>query len=80
MSTNMNETITLEKKALFNLISLVTMATAEIYQGEDPTDNVKSAMQDKMLYGTVPQDLQEHIVSVLRANYNAYDKTTDPII
>lgn len=76
----MNETITLEKKALFNLISLVTMATAEVYQGENPIDNVKSAMQDQMLYGIVPQELQEHIISVLSANYNVYDKTTNPII
>lgn len=76
----MNETITLEKKALFNLISLVTMATAEIYQGEDPTDNVKSAMQNQMLYDIVPSELQEHILSVIRANYNAYDKIINPII
>lgn len=76
----MSETIVLEKKALFNLISLVTMATAEVYQGENPIDNVKSAMQNQMLYGIIPQELQEHIIRVIRANHNAYAETTNPII
>jgi len=69
------ETITLEKKAVYNLISLVTMSTAEIYRGENPIDNVKSAMQNQMLYGIVPQELQEHVINVLYANLSTMGET-----
>ena len=55
-------------------------AAVRAYLGKKKQEHQTAYMQDQMLYGIVPQELQEHIISVLSANYNVYDKTTNPII
>ena len=69
-----------EQTHLCNLISFVAMVVADIWNDKCDINQALHSLEDEQLYGKLPEDLKKHVISVILANYNAYDQNTNPII